>query len=106
MNFGGPLVAPTGKNSSQPYVISAAFHSISQIRALNSNATLGLTVMIGSNINETFGTTDALNLLTWAKKNAWVSLISILDANRDTNAGSGVVQKANQFSTTLVQFEN
>ena len=114
MNY-GKTAAPNAGTASASYAIQGATAAYDYIQKVGILATIGITPMIGQNDvpTEFFQSADASQLVTWAKKNPWVSLLSFWSANRDNeikssdlSVSSGITQTKNQFSKIFVQFEN
>ncbi|KAJ3318513.1 hypothetical protein HDV06_000446 [Boothiomyces sp. JEL0866] len=107
MNFGSAL-APNGATAEGGYIIQAATNCFKQTQTLGLNTKLGLVPMLGKNdvASEKFNIADANNVLTFAKNNPWVGMLSFWSANRDNSASSGISQSQWQFSDIFVQFEN
>lgn len=87
---------------------AVATAAATQLQQLGMTTKLGLTPTIGTDsaAGTTFQVTDGTSLVTWAKANSQMRLLSIWSANRDASANTGVTQKARQFSQTFVQYEN
>ncbi|KAJ3373998.1 hypothetical protein HDU91_000054 [Kappamyces sp. JEL0680] len=85
MDFGSD-VAPNAATSHSTYSIAAAQAVRDQLVSLGLDTTqIGITSRLGQGdtTNEFFGISDTLSLVSWAKKNSWVSLLSFyaLDQN-------------------------
>lgn len=104
----GSSAAPNAGSASGTYALQAATFAYSQAQAAGINAKVGLSPMIGQSTitTEFFKQADASQVLTWAKSQPWVQLISFVSANRDNVGLSGITQKANEFASIFVQYEN
>ena len=110
MDYGGPR-ADMGRDA-----VSAAQGTQTQITSLGLSSAVGVTVMIGQNdeAGEIFDLTNADTLLTFAKANHYVALLSFWSAGRD-NGGcpgqtvasstcSGIAQSDFAFSNKFKSF--
>lgn len=107
MDFNAREINPGTQYST--LVITAAKGAYEQLQSLGmtSTTTIGITIKPGQQTNLQskyfFRIDDAGILLDWAQSVKWVSLMSIWNANVDA---SGIFTTPNQFSKTLVQYEN
>jgi Glycosyl hydrolases family 18 len=94
MDYGGPRT-----NMGQD-AVGAAQGAGAQIGSLGIQASIGVTVMIGQNDEaaEIFGLEDADTLLTFAKANRFVGLLSFWSAGRDNGRCPGQTAASSECS--------
>lgn len=97
--------------------ISAATHALQQLKSVNLEANLGITVMIGRNdvSPEVFAQNDAQALLSFAQANSDVHLLSNWSVGRDRSCPgetkivsgtcSGITQQPYEFAHIFEKFE-
>ena len=108
--------APNGDTQMGAYAIQAATYTYAQIQQLGLvGTTVGITVMIGQNNvkSQVFRVADAKQVVTWAKKQTWVSFLSFWSVNRDNakkstdlTISTNVVQSDFDYSKAFLQYEN
>jgi hypothetical protein len=81
----GDSMAPNPNGQMGQYAVNAGSNTHNQCVSIGMNTKIGVTPMIGVNdvATENFTTSDANVLLTWAKANSYVQMVSMWSSNRD-----------------------